>query len=449
MKINIEHKIWGSLTDVQGDIVVSYTSGVSSQLDTLEAWVPSPVLFANYASLLGFLNPSSKRYTFVHTQGAHVNFPSNARQYATRAIYEIESNQMLKLQYDFESLLSSFPRMVRFSERNVGVNPEVDIKLLPKVLLSDQEQLLLSALRYSIFEDKQLAIVMSDTSKSVEENAVFEHPLLKMIARVVDHLPINLRKFASFAFSIDDNYKEFVPFTQIVCCYPGSDNLFTEAPIVLKWSDGGLHINGSMPSVDNNFDSLADLVSEKILGDICKRRQINKSLKALREMVDSIVDSRVLSPKQMSQAEAIYSLPASSYRYVEVCQLLGENIIAGKQHTVSIWDLLPVCPGLLPKLGKTQFLDEIDAVKAKYPDAYAKMQPEAHKLVKKMSLAERLTRINKPIYGITAGDILPSSWGEYYQVYVKLHDKYPNVLSQVSRAFSRWEKRDPIMFSGF
>lgn len=442
MKINIEHKIWGSLTDVQGDIVVSYTSGVSSQLDTLEAWVPSPVLFANYASLLGFLNPSSKRYTFVHTQGAHVNFPSNARQYATRAIYEIESNQMLKLQYDFESLLSSFPRMVRFSERNVGVNPEVDIKLLPKVLLSDQEQLLLSALRYSIFEDKQLAIVMSDTSKSVEENAVFEHPLLKMIARVVDHLPINLRKFASFAFSIDDNYKEFVPFTQIVCCYPGSDNLFTEAPIVLKWSDGGLHINGSIPSVDNNFDSLADLVSEKILGDICKRRQINKSLKALREMVDSIVDSRVLSPKQMSQAEAIYSLPASSYRYVEVCQLLGENIIAGKQHTVSIWDLLPVCPGLLPKLGKTQFLDEIDAVKAKYPDAYAKMQPEAHKLVKKMSLAERLTRINKPIYGITAGDILPSSWGEYYQVYVKLHDKYPNVLSQVSRAFSRWEKRE-------
>ncbi len=88
------------------------------------------------------------------------------------------------------------------------------------------------------------------------------------------------------------------------------------------------------------------------------------------------------------------------------------------------------------------FLDEIDAVKAKYPDAYAKMQPEAHKLVKKMSLAERLTRINKPIYGITAGDILPSSWGEYYQVYVKLHDKYPNVLSQVSRAFSRWEKRE-------
>ena len=442
MKINIEHKIWGSLTDVQGDVVVSYTSGVSSQLDALETWIPSPVLSANYASLLGFFYPSSKRYTFVHTQGAHVKFPSNARQYATRAIYEIEPTQMLKLNYDFESLLSFLPRMARFNERNVGVNPEVDIKQLPSYSLSDQEQLLLSALQYSIYEDKQLAIVMSDTSVSAIENDLFEHPLLKMIAHVVDHLPINLRKFASFAFSVDDNYREFVPFTQIVCCYPGSDNLFIEAPVVLKWSDGKFHTNGLIPSVDKNFDSLANLVSESFLGDKCKRRLINRSLKALRDMVDSIVGSSVLTSQQMNQAEAIYHLPVSSYKYVDVCQRLGENIIAGKQHTVSIWDLFPVCPGLLPKLGKTQFLDEIDAVKEKYPDAYAKMQPEARKLVKKMSLSERLSRINKPIYGITAVDILPSSWNEYYKAYLTLHDKYPVVFKQVSRTFSRWEKRE-------
>ena len=241
-KIKVERAIYGSLDNVVGDSVVSYSSGVSRRAELFKRLfdsIANKQLSKDYASLLLFLNPDQETYSCAHIQGSHVEFPANGRSYCTRCVYEFEAYHLET--YGFFPIIQSLPRMEHRQETDSEVSPDIDICLSKQTFegLDENGKNLFHLINHAILNGQQIFIRIDTRSKEYLENHLFESTKLKTILNAFDCLPERLKKYVSLAFSTDASVNQIV--SQIVkpliiVHHDDISNWKTEDGIIVNWA---------------------------------------------------------------------------------------------------------------------------------------------------------------------------------------------------------------------
>lgn len=271
-KIKIERAIYGSLDDVVGDGILSYSSGISRRAEVFKSLfdsIANKQLSKNYASLLLFLNTDQQTYTCAHIQGSHVEFPADGRSYCTRCIYEFEARH---LETDgFFPIIQSLPKMEHRLETESKVSPDVDIRLKKQTFesLDENEIILFHIINHAILNGQQLFIHIHSSHDEYSENRVFESSKLKAILNVFDCMPGNLKKYLSLAFSTDVNVNQMT--SQIV-----KPLVIVHHDDISNWQiEDAIAINWETDAIDCPFE-YED--SSKYVQEICEIPLINHYL---------------------------------------------------------------------------------------------------------------------------------------------------------------------------
>lgn len=240
-KIKIERAIYGSLDNVVGDGILSFSSGISRRANIfmrLFDSIANKLLSKKYASLLLFLNPDKETYSCAHIQGSHVEFPAEGRSYCTRCVYEFEAQHLET--YGFFPIIQSLPRMEHRQSTDSDVCPDVEI-CQPKQSfgsLDENEKKLFHIINHAILNGKQVFIHINSHPDDYSENHVFESSKLKNILNAFDCMPERLKNYLSLAFSTDAYVNKIVNQVVkplVIVHHDDISNWNTEEGITINW----------------------------------------------------------------------------------------------------------------------------------------------------------------------------------------------------------------------
>ena len=239
--IKVERAIYGSLDNVVGDGLVSYSSGVTKRADIFKGLFDSnanKLLSKDYASLLLFLNPDHETYSCVHIQGSHVEFPADGRSYCTRCIYEYKAQQLDS--YGFFPITLSLPKMEHRQDTDFNANPDVDLYLLKQSFdsLDKNGKNMYYIINHAILNGQQIFIRIDTQSEDYLENHIFESPKLKTILNAFDSMPKRLKKYLSLAFSTDAHVNHLVNQVAnplVIVHHDDISNWKTDDGLIVNW----------------------------------------------------------------------------------------------------------------------------------------------------------------------------------------------------------------------
>lgn len=339
--IKLEKKIFGSLVHTQGDTVLAYTDAVSHQADVIGMMlngIGGNTLPKDYAALLFMFNPESQRYTFIHYQGSHVEFPENARYYTTRCIYETSKEEMASLDYLYSNVIQALPHMQRQERLNLNASKEINVEhQLPYEYheLSHEERTIYRHILASIANNTQLWIQLDNQYSDYKENGVFQSPKLKAILKAIDTLPRELRIYASLAFSTNGVPQNLIEQSLIVA-YHTHPNFSVEniQGIHLDWSQQVL-ISPSSPSVKElkHVPQIAPLIP-LFLGNVTPyRANVFKLISLIKKNIDKIISLSVneMTENNITLCTTISEASHHVYRQEEIIEKLADCMISHKK----------------------------------------------------------------------------------------------------------------------
>ncbi len=366
MKIKIERKIFGSLVNRQADTVLEYTENTSSDGNYYGRMLSDPnnELSDCYAAFV--LKPGlyGQNILFIHFQGGHVSFPSNGRYYTTRAIYEVSTNEMEKINYSFSSLLPCIPRMQRWESSSWGTSPEVEIPQVKSVnikdLTDDEKKLYVILLDNFVNHNcRQLFITLTNDGGQYYENGAIDSFRLASLVKVIDCLPTDLRKRASLAFSVDGAVRELYEKALIVAYQQGVPNqVETEAGVVVDWTQE--HIDfGSVEIPD--IALITDI--EQLLAILPDFPELGADSQVSVLKRPAFVKDKIETAIKEGDAQVllqIFKKGKTAYQHKRVSVSLSELISDGKADTdVTIDDILQVYPDIIKNEKVQQYLNVI------------------------------------------------------------------------------------------
>lgn len=339
--IKLEKKIFGSLVHIQGDTVLAYTDAISHQADAIGMelnGLDGITLPKEYATLLFMLNPENQRYTFIHYQGSHVEFPQNARYYTTRCIYEMSKEDMERLDYLYSNLVQVLPRIQRQEHLDLNASKVINVEQQRPYAynqLSHEERTIYRHILASIANNTQLWIQLDNQYSDYKENGVFHSPKLNAILKAIDTLPRELRTYASLAFSTNGVPHGLVEQSLIVAYHANPCLSVNDMQGVhLDWSHEAL-VSPSSPSVKelNHVPQIAPLVPVFIGNVAPYRSNVFKLISLIKKNIDKIIglDVNEMTENNITLCTTISEGNCHVYRYEEIIEKLADCMISHRK----------------------------------------------------------------------------------------------------------------------
>lgn len=333
--MNIEQKIFGSLQDTPGDVILAFSEGISSNADYIGGLFNSDANFymsPDYASLYVGSDPHNGNFEIAHIQGKHRNFPGAARSYATRCIYEVSQSTMQKTSYDFPLLIQQLPFM---KEMN-AIKGQVPALLIEGKAtkrnfsdLSPEGQTIYRLLLVGIRDQKQVFIKIDNPNKTCRENSVLQDKRLQTILQALQVLPESLRRYASLAFSVDSHFPKLTDNAWIVAHQDDFSNWKKPADscYVISWENDALNTpptpftEAEIRSICQLTPLIEDFSSSVAPGSI----SVPKLLGDIQFNINKILSEQLSGQKDINFLLAV--IKNSNYHRVEILHFLRKTLI--------------------------------------------------------------------------------------------------------------------------
>jgi hypothetical protein len=197
--VEMQRLVAGSLTTEQGDTILTFTEGASGVAESLCGSMAQGNS-GSHASLCAWVHPDTMLATILHVQGRHTVF-SPVRAYDTRAVYECTLDD-LRLMGGYQSMVGALDGMRHYDRRQYGVPSHVRVSRVPALPLTDDEEMLLEALRDAIVDDYRLMVRLGDDECKYANDLLASDKLMSVL-RVFDRLGDDMLPLASLAFAVE------------------------------------------------------------------------------------------------------------------------------------------------------------------------------------------------------------------------------------------------------
>lgn len=234
----------GSRKDTLGDGTLFYSSDVSDYTKSLGGFFMDnpPVLSKRWASLVWryncfkdqSCNVVNERYVLIHVQGSHVVNEAMGRYYPYRAGYEVTRDDMNKIGFSLTSLINAVPRISNMPSGRVEVDTSVTIKK-PDPLTASSDALCQNIIA-ALVRGKRLLIDIPPND-SWREDGVLKCFEMGTLLAAIDNMDINMRRYATFAFCVDEHFGAALDGVLVVCYQRGSNFQRKPDDICMTWSE--------------------------------------------------------------------------------------------------------------------------------------------------------------------------------------------------------------------
>lgn len=471
--INIEKKVFGSLTNERGDGVLAYTSGISAAADNFSTLLTSNAqapMSDKYASLYFLTNPDNGLLTLLHAQGSMTVFPGMARAYDTRAIYEIRTEDFMAAGAQYTSLIAALDGMHTYTQRHYGVSAATTIT--PHHHQPDAtEQMLTERIAYCVFHGRQLFIRIGQ-DEDLHADHLRQSRRLLAITHAIDALPQAIRPFVSMGFSLDAA-------TMAVRTLADHLTIIVHHDPIERWGNAQQHsaiidwqgatpqpVNA--PAITAPEQQLMEESSRLVRAFLGSKPATRANISALIGVIPQNVDKAIGTPQSIPNAnemrilEAVICSPEGSYRQRDVADklffLLSHNYpipkVAGRMlqlfphlRSAKEWDAiidqyLQRCDNTDKVCRLYDVLHLADNMKEKALQWLFKhsvllngmprhadtqlgkdLQPSIAKAVKKVNNNWKVDHLEEPYFQLTPDDIELTDWYAFSQVVKALENK--------------------------
>ena len=235
--INIPKRASGAQKDQIGDGTLFYTGEVSDFNKSLSGWFIDnpPVLSQEHASLVWRYNHGLDRYILIHVQGSQVVSESMGRYYPFRAGYEVSRDDMNKIDFDLTSLFAALPRIATMTYGRVDLETKVEKKLS---MPTSSAVTLAHNIKAAIITGKRLMVeVIPKADRSWREDGIFKCLEMDTILSAIDSMDIKLRRYATFAFCVDENFESVLDGVTVIFYRAGSGVKRSQDDMCMSWLD--------------------------------------------------------------------------------------------------------------------------------------------------------------------------------------------------------------------
>lgn len=198
--VSIRHLACGSLSSEPGDRVLSVTTDVSQAAEQLCALLAEGAS-SSHASFFVMTPPDTGMPAIAHVQGAMTVFGNGVRSYATRVVYECESDELEKVG-GYAAVLPMLDRMRRYEKAEFDVPAEKRVEVNDKRELTSVEKVLYEYMAYCLVHDTRLFVKLGDDERWRGDD-IRQSKRLAALLHAIDHLPPAWRERASLAFSVE------------------------------------------------------------------------------------------------------------------------------------------------------------------------------------------------------------------------------------------------------
>ena len=220
--INIPKRASGAQKDQIGDGTLFYTGDVSDFNKSLSGWFIDnpPVLSKHHASLVWRYNNNLDRYILIHVQGSQVVSEAMGRYYPFRAGYEVSREDMNKIGFSLTSLFAVMPRIATMTYGRVDLETVVKEKL---PMTTSNAVTLAHNIQAAIVTGRRLMVeVTPKADDSWREDGIFTCLEMNTVLSAIDSIDIKLRRYATFAFCVDEYFEPVLDGVAVVFCRAGS-----------------------------------------------------------------------------------------------------------------------------------------------------------------------------------------------------------------------------------
>ena len=240
--VSIQHLVRGSLSCEPGDKVLSATACVSQAMEQLCAMLDEGAS-NSHASFFVMTPLITGMPVIAHVQGAMTVFGNGVRHYATRAVYECETDDLEKAG-GYYSLLPVLDGMRHYEKVEFDAPAERKVEVDGKRELTAHERALYEYMAYSIVHDTRLFIKLNE-DECWRADDVRRSPRLAALLHAIDHLPPAWRDRASLAFSVECKegpMQELLPDMRFIAHHDSIDEWGGEAAgaCCLDWTSSSL-----------------------------------------------------------------------------------------------------------------------------------------------------------------------------------------------------------------
>ena len=233
--INIAKYASGSWTDNIGDTTLFYSAGYTRHASDVSGLFLDnpPVLSPKHASLVWRYNADVDNYILIHVQGSHVVSKALGRIYPFRAGYEVSRDDMNRIGFCLTSLFRSMPRINRMPEGRVDAAAVVNVETPSS---SEAEYTLGTHIMRALLTGKPLYIAFDIMGEEFFGDGVFTGEL-QTLTTAIETLPIDLRRYATFGYCVDEHYLDVLDDVLIVVYDRASKMPVPQNAIVMTWDE--------------------------------------------------------------------------------------------------------------------------------------------------------------------------------------------------------------------
>lgn len=236
MQININKIAFGSLSTHIGDDTLAYTEGVSFRAREVDGiYVDNPPkLSRDYSSIIWKYYTDTDNYMMTHVQGLHVQDKSMARFFPYRGAYEVSRAEFVRSGMNLASVLDAMPRIKQYAAHEKWTTATT---LHPHVRMGNvaESECLAESIMRAIDFGTRLYISMPTAGRNLRENYVFHTSEWNTLIEAIDLLDVNIRRYVSFAFCVDEHYADKLDDTLVVVYARESKLQVPQGCTDIKW----------------------------------------------------------------------------------------------------------------------------------------------------------------------------------------------------------------------
>ena len=235
--IPVPRRAVGSQRDRLGDETLFYTSDVSDAAREVSSIFLDnpPRLSRAHASLVWRYNRPSDRYLLIHVQGSYVVSEAMGRNYPYRAGFEVARADMNRIAFDVRAFVGAVPRIASLPKGRIDL--EIPVALHDKQPADASARMLSLHIQQALVRGHRLLIEVDPPGDTWREDGVFDCQPMQTLLAAIDDMPLQLRRYATFAFCVDENFKPVLDGVVMVCYRKGSLMQALPGDISMTWAE--------------------------------------------------------------------------------------------------------------------------------------------------------------------------------------------------------------------
>ena len=235
--IHIPKRASGSHQNKLGDETLFYSSGVSDQARAVSSiFIDNPPkLSREHGSIVWSYQRPADRYLLIHVQGSHVVSEGLGRNYPYRASFEVTRADMNVIDFGLAALLAAVPHIATMPTGRVEEETEVDVKRsAPESTAAKQ---LRQRIQEALVTGRRLMVALEPKGSEWREDGVLECREMQTLLSAIDNIPISLRRYATFAFCVDENFTPVLDGVRLIFYRKGSNLPVSPDDLCMSWTE--------------------------------------------------------------------------------------------------------------------------------------------------------------------------------------------------------------------